>query len=176
MARVAQPHPDGAHMESLRLVAMCTSGRFAGDEPIEVWTNDHIDRVVRYKAMPSATPDPATGYSGLGWSASDAAGLVDVLIGDLVAWSGGGTLGATMPDSKPPLDHEDGMVFGACRMLAGSDPLSRVYCVTRDAGFLHDYANGNLTDHSRVVTPALLAAAMRQSRSKATLRAMVPAV
>lgn len=172
MARTSPPHPDGHHMESLRLVAMCTSGRFAGDETIEVWTNDHINRVVRYKAMEPTKPHPQTRSAGLGWSAEDAETLVTSLIGDLTSWSSGGTLGATVPNSTPPLDHEDGMVYGACKLLAGTDPLAEVYCATRDRDFLNASANGKLEGCSRVMTPAILTAAIRQARIKASMRAM----
>lgn len=174
MAREPVPHPAGQHMDSLRVVAMCTSGVFAGDEPVEVWTNAHIERIVLGKAMQSTTPDPETGNRGLGWSRDDAETLTGVLISDLTGWSSGGTLGSShMPDGNPPLDHEDGMVYGACRRLAGDDPLARVYCVTRDRDFLKRYQEGELDAHSKVLTPAKLVAAMRTLRGKYAMKTMV---
>lgn len=178
VARIARhpvPHPDDPQLDSLRVVAMCTSGRFAGDEPVEVWTNSHIERIVLGKAMQSTTPDPVTGYRGLGWSREDAETLVSVLIEELTTWSNGGTLGAShMPDGTPPLDHEDGMVYGACRSLSGQDPLARVYCVTRDRSFIDDFRQGRLGDHTTVLPPAKLVMLMRAARATHAAGAMRP--
>lgn len=167
------PHPDRAN-DSLRAIAVCTSGRFAGNETLEVWTNAHIDTVVYNKACASTTPDPETGYRGLGWSDEDARSLVDELIHGLAARSNGGLLGSTFPDGNPPLDHEDGMVFGACRELASEDPLANVYCVTRDRGFIRAFEEGSLSTHSRVVSPTLIVQAVRTARTAYSTRAMRP--
>jgi hypothetical protein len=83
--------------------------------------------------------DPRTGLRGLGWSQDCAQALVDDLIFGVAHRSSGGTLGGHYPDGNPPLDHEDGMVYGACRWLAAEDPLAHVYCVTNDKGFLAAY-------------------------------------
>lgn len=175
MARQPVPHPGGQQLDSLRLIAMCTSGRFAGDQPVEVWTNSHIEGVVRSKAIQPTVPDPKTGYRGLGWTEEAADSLLDVLVDDLTAWSNGGTLGSShMPDGNPPLDHEDGMVFGACRWLAADDPLAHVYCVTRDSGFLKSYQAGALGSHTTVLPPAKLVAAMRLARQSQSMRGMPP--
>ncbi|XVV11070.1 hypothetical protein ACQP2X_40470 [Actinoplanes sp. CA-131856] len=136
LSRVPVPHPSDAAADSLRAIAATTSGHFAGDESLEAWTSSHIDIIVRGKAEQRTEPDPLTGYRGLGWSRADAQTLVDELIYGVTDWSGGGSLGRCFPDGNPPLDHEDGMVYGACRQLAGEDPLAHVYCVTRDRGFL----------------------------------------
>lgn len=72
LARVPVPHPRDATFDSLRALAACTSGRFAGDEALEVWTSSHIDRIVRGKAAQSSTANPDTGYRGLGWDAQAA--------------------------------------------------------------------------------------------------------
>ena len=69
-----------------------------------------------------------------------------------------------MPDGNPPLDHEDGMVFGVCRHLAGDDPLCRVYCVTRDRGFLDAAKQRRLSDHTTVLPPATFVALVRRAR------------
>lgn len=174
MAREPVPHPMGQMYDSLRAVAICTSGRFAGDETLEVWTNAHIDRLVRGKAMQPITPDPTTNLRGLGWSRDDAQTLVTELIEGLTSQSNGGTLGSGgFPDGNPPLDHEDGMVYGACRSLAGDDPLAKVYCVTRDGGFIGSYQAGSLGNHSRVVTPAMFVAGVRSARSQYSTQRML---
>jgi hypothetical protein len=164
-------------LDSLRLVAACTSGKFAGDDPLEVFTSSHIDRLVRRKALEPAVPVavPGSRRRGLGWSADDAQGLVDNLVYGLVEMSNGGTLGDTPgTDGRPILDHDDGMVYGACRFLAGDDPLCNVYCITRDRQFLEAYRSGNLTRHSRVITPAAMTELIKRAKLNAALRGMRP--
>lgn len=162
-------------IDALRVVAMCSSGRFAGDDPGEVWTSAHIDRMVRNKATHPVTPDPETGFRGLGWSQEDAQNLVDDLVHGVASRSNGGTLGDSVrPDSNPPLDHEDGLVFGACRVMAGEDLLCRVLCVTRDGGFVQAFREGRLEDHTKVLTPPQAVAAMRHARLRLSIRQMNP--
>jgi hypothetical protein len=172
LARVPVPHPQNGANDSLRALAACTSGRFAGDEALEVWTSTHIDTIVRGKARQSAAPHPETGYRGLGWSKDAAQALVDDLVYGLVDRSGGGSVGDLFPDGNPPLDHEDGMVFGACRYLAGDDPLAHVYCVTRDRGFIEAFAAGALSRHSHVMPPAKFVALLRRARFQYSVRRM----
>lgn len=165
VARQPVPHPTDVAYDSLRAVASCTSGRFAGSETLEVFTNSHIDRMVRGKAQQPATADPETGFRGLGWSPEDASGLVTDLIGDLLEKSLGGTLGDTFPDGNPPLDHEDGMVYGACKCLASDDPVSTVYCVTRDGGFIEAGASGALGSYAKVLHPTTFVQLVRAARA-----------
>lgn len=172
LARIAVPHPRDGAQDSLRALAACTSGRFAGDEALEVWTSSHIDTIVRGKASQPTSPDPRTGYQGLGWSMGEAQALVDSLIYGLVDRSGGGSAGELFPDGNPPLDHEDGMVFGVCRHLAADDPLARVYCVTRDRGFLKAHDSGALSRHSYVIPPAKFIALIRAARLRHSARWM----
>ena len=175
LSKVAVPHPTDRMHDSLRAIALCTSGRFAGDEVLEVWTSAHIDKIVRGKAMQSVEPDPETGYFGLGWSREHAQGMVSDLIGTLTEQSNGGTLGdGPTAASNPPLDHEDGMVYGACAALAGNDPLCNVYCVTKDRGFLTAYANGELATHTRVITPSKFIGLVRTARNACSIRRMLP--
>ena len=174
-ASVAQdnvPHDDPAY-DSLRAIAGCTSGRFAGNETLEVWTNAHIDKIVRGKAMQPTTPD-AAGHKGLGWGRVDAQALVDELVHGLTSRSNGGTLGANYPAGNPPLDHEDGMVYGACQRLASSDPLASVYCVTRDRGFLDAYRRSRLDTHTKVLAPPAFVALFRKARTYYSIRRMTP--
>jgi hypothetical protein len=168
------PHPRDRAIDSLRAIAVCGSGRFAGPETVEVWTNSHIDTIVRSKARQPTTPD-AAGYRGLGWSEADAQSLVDNLVSGIAGRSNGGTLGDyPYPDGNPPLDYEDGMVYGACRKLAGDDPLALVYCVTRDKGFLEARRANKLAAHSRVLTPSAFVALVRQARTQYSIRRLRP--
>lgn len=172
LSKAAVPHPFDQAFDSVRAIALCTSGRFAGSEPVEVWTSAHIDRVVRGKAMQSTVPDPETGFRGLGWSQEDAQGIVTDLIGSLTERSNGGTLGSDVvrPEGRPPLDHEDGLVYGGCCWLAGEDPLCKVYCVTHDRGFIEAYKKRRLAAHTRVLTPAKFIALNRVARNQMSIR------
>lgn len=161
-----QPFPNvDPVVHSLMALAVCQSGRMAGDEPLEVWTNTHIDKIVRGKAM-----DP----NKLGWPEPSATSLVTDLIHGLTSMSSGGTLGTHYPNSNPPLDHEDGMVYGACRELSSDDLLANVYCVTRDEGFLTAGREGRLDHHTRVLSPAEFVALVRAHRSRYSIRGMAP--
>lgn len=171
-ARLAIPHPQGSWHDSLRAIAVCTSGRFAGQEPLGVWTSDHINSMVEYKAQQSSTEDPITGFAGLGWLQADATGLVDDFVERVVTMSNGGSLGEQFPDSNPPLDHEDGLVYGACRSLAGEDPLSKVYCITNDEDFLLDASEGRLSAHTKVMTPARFVQLVRSARNSLAAQGM----
>jgi hypothetical protein len=64
------------------------------------------------------------------------------------------------------------MVFGVCRHLAADDPLARVYCVTRDRGFLEAYTSGALGSHSFVIPPAKFIALIRAARFRYSARWM----
>lgn len=175
-ARVAKtrvPHPVDRAYDALRAIAACASGRFAGDETVEVWTNSHINKIVRSKAVQSTEPGP-DGYRGLGWDQAEAQSLVTDLIYGVAERSNGGVLDGHYPDGNPPLDYEDGMVYGACRHLAATDPLARVYCVTRDKGFLKAHKDERLSDHSKVLTPSAFVALIRMARAQYSIRRMRP--
>lgn len=151
------PHPGDKAIDSLRLIAACQSGKLGVKGALEVWTSTHIRSTVEYKARQSVVPDPRTGHRGLGWDDLAAQNLVEDLVDWIAERSGGGhiteVIGAV---DNPPLDHEDGTVYGACRYLEGQNPLDQVYCVTWDKGFLKDYGNGKLTGTVNVVTPAAM--------------------
>ena len=160
-------------LDSARALAVCTSGRFVANEPLEVWTGSHINFIVRDKACQSTTPDPKTGYRGLGMTEDEADSLVEDLIGGILKSSRGGNAGDPFPDSNPPLDHEDGKVYGICRWLASDDPLAEVYCVTNDAGFLQAAKQGRLGRHTRVMPPATFVQLIRRARTQAAHQTML---
>lgn len=54
------PHPSDQANDSLRALAVCLSGRFAGEETLEVWTSSHIEAIVRGKAQQPTLVDPVT--------------------------------------------------------------------------------------------------------------------
>lgn len=158
------PHPTDTAVDSLRLIAACQSGRL-GSSTLEVWTSTHIRSTVAYKAQQSVDPDPRTGHRGLGWEDAEAQALVEDLVDWIAECSGGGYLADVIGAvDNPPLDHEDGTVYGACRHLEGQNPLDQVYCVTRDKDFLTCFAKGKLTGTVQVVTPAAMLLRILQVR------------
>ncbi|MFI5934889.1 hypothetical protein [Actinoplanes sp. NPDC051494] len=115
---VPVPHPRDEAFDSLRALRAAYAGK-RGDDVQEVWTSRHIDDMVQGVAGRPLPSGKAMGDSGLGWQAESAEDLIEDLILDLVDRTHGGVVDRNYPDGNPPLDHEDGMVFGACRALAG---------------------------------------------------------
>ena len=103
----------------------------------------------------------------------EADSLVECLIGGILKSSRGGSAGDPFPDSNPPLDHEDGKVYGICRWLAGEDPLAEVYCVTNDGGFLQAAKQRRLSGHTRVMPPATFVRLIRLGRAQAAYQTML---
>lgn len=166
-SRALVSHPSDPAVDSLRLIAACQSGQMDPAHPLEVWTSEHIRTTVAFKAEQSTRPDPRTGHRGLGWDHDAAWDLVDGVADWIAECSGGGHL-ATFVGAVdvPPLDHEDGTVYAACRHLEGQNPLDQVFCVTRDKGFLRAHAEGRLSGTVQVVTPAAMLQALRSARRR----------
>lgn len=172
-AQAPVPHPRGDY-DSLRAIATCQSGTFAGLETVEVFTNDHIEDMVHSKAQHPLVPAPGSDLKGLGWNRSDADALLEGFVWEVGNRSSGGCVPTDVPDGNPPLDHEDGMVYGACKYLAGEDPLATVYCVTRDRAFLRAAELGKLSGHTRVLHPAHFVGLVRAARASLGVRRMRP--
>jgi hypothetical protein len=139
--------------DSVRAIATTLSGRFAGQESLEVWTSDHIDDTVEFKAA-QAIPD------GLGWSANAAADLVTDLVGEVVVRSHGGSVPVQFSYGSPPLDHEDGLVYRTASEAGDPNVYYERYCVTRDRGFRLATLPGLIT----VLTPREFVSFVRLSR------------
>lgn len=130
------PNHGDRRVDSLRAIAACSGGRFAGQDRLEVWTSDHIDRLVELKATQPLVGDRAEDR-GLGWSSDDAQNLLVDLVDELVyEKTEGGSVALVGIEGRPPLDHEDACVFTTAVGAAGDIvPPSIKYCVTRDANF-----------------------------------------
>lgn len=123
---------------SVQAIAVLRSGKLPDGRAVEVWTSDHIDRLVALKASQSSTATDERDR-GLGWSVANAQDLIDVLVTDLVIETSGGSVGEVQISyGTPPLDHEDGCVYATVRD-AGFDGVVYVerYCLTRDGQFRH---------------------------------------
>ncbi len=164
------PHPTDPRHDSLRAIAGTQSGKFAGVQPMQVWTSAHIDALVRHKACQPNDDALFPEDRGLGWSPEHGQGLVDDLIWGLVDRTAGDTVGDVYPYGDPPLSHEDGLVFGACREALDQDLLCERYCVTNDRDFL----GGDLPGHIRVLRPAQFVRLLRAARQSISLTRMRP--
>ncbi|MFE9580549.1 hypothetical protein ACFYO1_29510 [Nocardia sp. NPDC006044] len=156
-ARLAFARPDPttrSYPDSLLAVAVCQSGNMTRREPIEVVVSDHIQVMTHKKAVEI-----------LGWQRQDADTLLTGMIGGLVEMSNGYTISNSCPDGNPPLDHEDGLVYGTCRFVANEDPLAQVYCVTRDKPFVEAYRSHALRQHTKVLTPTQFRSLVRAARN-----------
>ncbi|MEV6348451.1 hypothetical protein [Actinoplanes sp. NPDC051851] len=156
--------------DSLRAVALTTSGRFAGPELVEVWTSDHIDGLLVRKARQPRDGETAE-TRGLGWSAEHAEDLLHDFLYDLVYdVTGGARMEILAVDGHPPLDHEDACVFTTALQAARDvAPPSIKYCVTRDRGFRQ--ATG-LSGNVLVLYPDEFIALVRRSRNALAMRRM----
>lgn len=163
------PHED-PRCDSLRAIAACSTGRFAGKHPLHVWTGSHIDALVRFKAQQPNDPALYPEDRGLGWSADDAQTLVDELVWGIVHRSTGGSVGDIFPDGNPPLSHEDGVVYGTAKQSADGDVVCERYCVTHDRDFLQ----ADLPSYPRRLTPATFVALTRTARATIATQAYRP--
>ncbi|GAA3736337.1 hypothetical protein GCM10022239_10280 [Leifsonia bigeumensis] len=130
------PNPTDAGYDSILAIATTRKGVHPSGARLEVWTSEHIDRLVALKAaQPPDARDPRD--RGLGWPAHYARELVEILINDVVVeYSNGDTIGVVaIPYGNPPLDHEDGCVFATARDSGWSGIYYERYCITRDVQF-----------------------------------------
>lgn len=138
----------------------CSTGKFGPQERIAVFTSDHIVNTTRYIAE---LPENAGPRSGLGLTPPASAYLVDALITKVQVDSGGSCYSSSSHSvsDNPPLDYEDGRVYGLCAKLAGSYPLSEIWCVTLDKDFVAESAGLSRAGEVHVVTPSQFMAAVR---------------
>jgi hypothetical protein len=168
------PHPTDSRIDSLRAVALCTSGRFAGDQQLEVWTSSHIDHLVVHK-LTQPTAAATQELTGLGWDLPASEYLLESLVYDLVYdKSGGGSVGEVkIAAGSPPLSHEDGLVFRTALEAgeAGASSLVK-YCITNDREFRK--SEPSLTSEVLVLYPFEWVKLVRQARNKVALGRLLP--
>lgn len=161
----------GDKRSALHLFSYLRSGKRPSGEVFEVWTSDHINRLVALKAsQPKNAADERD--RGLGLSEADAQSLVDDLVWPLVDATGGDIVHVNRSSESPPLDHEDGLVHATARHAGHEGVLyDRRFCITRDTGFL-DAATGLVVEKSHpddwIIEHRRLAS---EARIKAVIRA-----
>jgi len=161
------PHPTNGRLDSLRALAASRSGVLAGDIPLEIWTSDHIDRLVLSKAQSKVRAS-----NGDLWTRENAEDLHDMLVNDLVYdLSHGGSVGRIdHAEGSPPLDHEDGCVFRTA-MLAGDVQWAQRFCVTNDQQFR--LSSPQLHPSVEVLYPYEYLTMLRAARRADALRKMI---
>ena len=159
-------------LDSIRALAIASSGWFRPGEPLEIWIGDHITDTVDRILQLSTEPD-ARGHCGLGWRQADATAFVEDIMLHRMRLTGGTHVGDPFAEDAPPLDHEDGKVFGICREVTRRDPTITCYCVTNDQKtFIVHARKGALGSHTKVLTPSQFLALVRAARMPSTLRGL----
>jgi len=149
-----------------------TSGNFAGPEPLEVWSSNHIDQLLIFKAM-QPREAPTSEERGLGWGREEAETLLHDFLYDLIFdRTGGGLVELDGVDGHPPLDHEDACVFTTALQAADdAAPPSIKYCVTRDRQFRRaTKLNANVL----ILYPDEFVALVQRSRRALAMRRIPP--
>ena len=164
-AKSPVPHPSDPAFDSVRALVSVTPGVHPDGRRLEVWTSDHVDRLVGFKASQPNNRHLDNESRGLGWSVASAQDLLEDLVGDLV-WdkTEGGTVGdVQISYGTPPLSHEDGCVYATVRDAGVEGQYYERFCITRDKEFLSSALPGDIS----VQHPATwLASIRRASRTR----------
>lgn len=159
-------------VDSLKALAITTSGWFRPGEPLEIWIGHHIVDTVDHILQMSTKPD-SLGRYGLGWRQADATAFVEDIMLHRMRLTGGTHVGDPSAEAAPPLDHEDGKVFGICREVTRRDPTITCYCVTNDQRtFIKHARQGSLGKHTKVITPSQFVALVQAARMPSALRGL----
>ncbi len=168
------PNAPDRRVDSLRAIAVATTGLFAGPEPLNVYTSEHLESLlVRKASQPRDGVDPER--RGLGWGLPDAEDLLDDLLRDLVYdKTGGAFVEVVAVTGRPQLDHEDAKVFStALQAEYGQAPPPLRYCVTRDRKFR---TAAGLDPKVHMMYPDEFVRMVRAARSAIAFKAMRPTI
>ena len=137
MGQIHQPSPRSTPLtESAKLVAISSSGVFAGNQLLQVWTSDWIVKGTQRVAGRDVN------LNGLGWSLPSAQGLVsDLIFGTVVTPSNGLQLPTNKRAKFPGLSPDDSQVLNTALQTKIANPASEVICVTNDVGFRNTTSN-----------------------------------
>ncbi|WP_408929953.1 hypothetical protein ACKFR8_09925 [Corynebacterium axilliensis] len=165
-------------LNAARAFMLATRGETFTGQPISFVTSRHILNTVIHKAT-QPSQGPTQEQQGLGLHRRVAEDLSD-FFENLSMDSFGSVIEPhqQVAENTPPLDHEDGMVYGLCRFLSGMDSRFHVWCVTSDRDFIAHAKTFERANFIRVVAPGefvnhhqrLLVAAMRSGGSAPDVR------
>lgn len=168
------PHPTNPLIDSLRALALCTSGRFVGQQKLEVWTSKHIDDLVVHKLtqpIDGASPE----LTGFGWKMDEAEDFLHELVYGLVfdASKGGSAGDVSIAAGSPPLSYEDGRVFRTALEAGDSTDGQLIkYCITNDKEFRNN--EPNLSSEVLVLYPAEWVLLVRRARNLVAMGRLRP--
>lgn len=164
------PHPD-KRIDSLRSVALTSSGTLIPTRPVQVWTSDHIDDLLVYKLTQDKIDGALPEDTGFGWTGAEAEKVVRDLLYRTVESSNGQSIGELrIPRSTPPLSHEDGLVCATGRNAYGGNELCDRFVVTRDRHFVESCETG----YPLALHPSHFVQMVRTLRNLDAQRRMMP--
>lgn len=137
-----------------RAVLLAGKGGTPFHEPIYIYSSDHIIGTIERKArQPRRANRPED--QGLGLGEAVVAEILDDFLIFLTNETGGRvvTFSEQTADKTPPLDFEDGMVFGLCNRLRGEDARNFIWCLTFDKRFIEDAKTFGDSSNIRVCPP-----------------------
>ena len=126
-------------IESAKLVAVTTSGVFAGNQSLQIWTSDWI-----VKGTINVAKRPVSD-KGLGWGLANAQALeADLIFGTAVGPSNGLQLPTNKSAKFDGLSSDDAQVLSTALEALSQNPSSQVICVTNDTAFRNTTWNGGV--------------------------------
>lgn len=132
--------PVEVKIQSAKLASLCSSGVFAGNQKLQVWTSDWINNVAVRVAMRSR------GEKGLGWSETNAELIrTDLIHGTVVGPSNGFLLNSDKTAKFEDLDWDDAQVLTTALQARVLSPSSTTICVTNDKAFRNTNSCGDVT-------------------------------
>jgi hypothetical protein len=143
-------------VESAKALAIASSGTFAGNQRLQVWTNDWIDQVSINVAARSRE------LRGLGWSQEDANSIKEHLIyGAAVNPSQGQSFESNKRAKFPDLSWDDSQVLSTAQSVLTLDPTAKSLCVTNDKNFRNTSSAAGVV----MLTPPEFIEAISQTRA-----------
>ena len=140
--------------EAARAVLLAGKGSTPFLEPIYIYSSDHIIGTIERKARQSRHANRSEDQ-GLGLGKAVVTEILDNFLIFLTRETGGRVVAFSeqTADKTPPLDFEDGMVFGLCNRLRGEDARNLVWCLTFDKRFVEDAKTFGDSSNIRVCPP-----------------------
>lgn len=169
--------PAPPRFDAIHSLTLAAGGSIGDADSVVVHSTEHIQKTVLHKASQPLQEKAGVGNSrlpedyGLGLTRADSRGLVSATIQGPVDATGGFILENSLHSAEktPPLDHEDGMVFGACKWLASCFPLDTIWCLTYDKNFIADAKKFSESSYINVCYPSEYVTFHRSTAHKAVM-------